>query len=141
MSASRVGLRWTCVSISIGITVLPARLTRVAPAGTRTSAARPACDDPRAVHDERRVLDRRAAVADDEPRAFERGDAGLGARGRSEDGKDTKGNCCSKSGDVHAAHRSLHGESGRPYCSASRGGRRGGRPACGVIADLTPERH
>ena len=31
------------MSISIGITVLPARLTRVAPAGTRTSAAPPAC--------------------------------------------------------------------------------------------------
>src|SRR5262249_24640175 len=43
MSSSRVGLRWTWVSISIGITVLPARLTRVAPSGTRTSAAGPAC--------------------------------------------------------------------------------------------------
>ena len=43
MSASRVGLRCTCVSITIGITVLPARLTRVAPAGTRTSAAPPTC--------------------------------------------------------------------------------------------------
>src|SRR5262245_31426617 len=42
VSSSRVGLRWTCVSMSIGITVLPARLTRAAPAGTRTSAAPPA---------------------------------------------------------------------------------------------------
>src|SRR6185295_16798484 len=42
MIASRVGLKWTWVSISIGITVLPARLTRVAPDGTFTSAARPA---------------------------------------------------------------------------------------------------
>src|SRR4029077_12430328 len=42
MIASRVGLRCTWVSISIGITVLPARLTRAAPAGTLTSAARPA---------------------------------------------------------------------------------------------------
>ena len=42
MIASRVGLRCTWVSISIGITVLPARLTRVAPGGTFTSAARPA---------------------------------------------------------------------------------------------------
>ena len=42
MSASRVSLRWTWVSTIIGITVLPARLTRVAPAGTRTSAAAPA---------------------------------------------------------------------------------------------------
>src|SRR5262249_47329399 len=43
MSSSRVGLRWTWVSISIGITVLPARLTRVAPSGTRILAAGPAC--------------------------------------------------------------------------------------------------
>src|SRR4051812_3240136 len=42
MIASRVGLKCTWVSISIGITVLPARLTRVAPDGTFTSAARPA---------------------------------------------------------------------------------------------------
>ena len=48
---------------------------------------------------------------------------------------------CSKSGDVHAAHRSLHGESGRPYFSASRRGRRGGRPACGVIGELMPGGH
>src|SRR6185436_10308003 len=41
MMPSRVGLRWTCVSTTIGITVLPARLTRAAPAGTRTSAAVP----------------------------------------------------------------------------------------------------
>ena len=72
--------RWTCVSISIGITVLPARFTRVAPAGTRTSAARAGLDDPGALHDQRRVLDH-APVADDQPRAFERGD---GLRGRRE---------------------------------------------------------
>src|SRR5712691_3969423 len=41
MSISRVWLRWLCVSRIPGITVLPARFTRVAPAGTRTSAARP----------------------------------------------------------------------------------------------------
>jgi hypothetical protein len=98
-------------------------------------------DDPCAVDEERGVFDRSAAVADDQAGALERGHAGLGAHGRSEDGKDTKGKCCSTSGDVHAAHRSLHGECGPSYCSASRGGRRGGRPACGVIADLTPERH
>ena len=72
---------------SIGITVLPARLTRVAPAAR--SRRRPAGrDDPRAVDEERGVVDRCAAVANDEARAFERGDAGLSARGRSEDGKD-----------------------------------------------------
>src|SRR4051812_26894747 len=36
ISLSRVGLRWTWVSMIAGITVLPARLTRVAPAGTAT---------------------------------------------------------------------------------------------------------
>ena len=70
MSASRVWLRWVWVSTMAGITVLPARLTRVAPAGLHV--ARPAdLRDARAVHDERRVLDRRAAVADDDARAFE----------------------------------------------------------------------
>src|SRR4051812_5705140 len=34
ISLSRVGLRWTWVSMIVGITVLPARLTRKAPAGT-----------------------------------------------------------------------------------------------------------
>ena len=43
MSISRVWLRWVCVSMIAGITVLPARFTRVAPAGTRTSAALPTC--------------------------------------------------------------------------------------------------
>src|SRR5262249_38103970 len=43
MSPSRVVLRWVCVSTIIGITVLPARLTRVPPAGTRTSAVGPTC--------------------------------------------------------------------------------------------------
>src|SRR5258706_13976936 len=42
-SASRVVLRWTCVSTIIGITVLPLRSTRLAPEGTRASAAAPAC--------------------------------------------------------------------------------------------------
>ena len=41
MSFSRVGLRWTWVSMIAGITVLPARSTRVAPAGAVTLA--PAC--------------------------------------------------------------------------------------------------
>src|SRR5215469_16100060 len=43
MSPSRVVLRWVCVSTIMGITVLPARLTRVPPAGTRTSAVGPTC--------------------------------------------------------------------------------------------------
>src|SRR5256714_8812122 len=43
MIASRVWLRWTCVSRIIGITVLPAGFTRMAPAGTLTLAAGPAC--------------------------------------------------------------------------------------------------
>src|SRR5205823_5318762 len=34
-SISRVWLRWVCVSMIAGITVLPARFTRLAPAGTR----------------------------------------------------------------------------------------------------------
>ncbi len=99
--------------MSIGITVLPARLTRVAPAGTRTSAALPACDDPGAVHEQRRVLDRGAAVAHDQPRAFERRDAGrrrLTARWNSEPGNDSKGNGCGDGDYVHSAHRGLHGE-------------------------------
>ena len=110
VTSSRVGLRWTCVSMSIGITVLPARLTRAAPAGTRTSAAAAGLDDPRAVHDQRRVLDRRASVAHDEPRAFERGDAArrrLRLRGRGEAGKDSKGNGCRDGDCIHSAHRSL----------------------------------
>src|SRR3954470_20374645 len=41
ISLSRVGLRWTWVSMIVGITVLPARLTRKAPAGTATPW--PAC--------------------------------------------------------------------------------------------------
>src|SRR3954466_7062037 len=36
ISLSRVGLRWTWVSMIVGITVLPARFTRKAPAGTDT---------------------------------------------------------------------------------------------------------
>src|SRR5438034_7152412 len=43
ISIWRVWLRWVCVSMIAGITVLPARFTRVAPAGTRTSAALPTC--------------------------------------------------------------------------------------------------
>ena len=76
------------MSISIGITVLPARLTRVAPDGHVHVGGTAGRDDPRAVDEERGVFDRSAAVADDEAGALERGDAGLGARGRSEDGKD-----------------------------------------------------
>ena len=67
-------------------------------------------DDARAVDDQHRVLDRGAAVAHDEARAFERGDAGLRAGGESEGGKETKSNGCGKSDDVHPAHRSLHRE-------------------------------
>ena len=43
MSISRVWLRWVCVSMITGITVLPAKFTCVAPAGARTSAALPTC--------------------------------------------------------------------------------------------------
>ena len=43
MAVSRLPLRCTWVSIIIGITVLPARLTRLALAGTLTSLALPAC--------------------------------------------------------------------------------------------------
>ena len=113
------------MSTIVGITVLPARLTRVAPAGTRTSAVRPTAVM-RAPVTRKVAFSMGASVADDDARAFEGGDAGLSARGRSEDSKDTKGKCCSKSGDVHAAHRYLHGESGRPYCSSPWGKEEGG---------------
>ena len=41
MSASRVVPRCVCASTMAGITVMPVRSTRVAPAGTSTSAAAP----------------------------------------------------------------------------------------------------
>ena len=41
MSPSRVTGTWVCVSIIAGMTVLPARSTRAAPAGTCTSPALP----------------------------------------------------------------------------------------------------
>jgi hypothetical protein len=50
-------------------------------AGGHLNVARPAgLHDPRAVHEQRRVLDRGAAVAHDQPRAFKRGHAALRAR-------------------------------------------------------------
>ena len=55
--------------------------------------------DPRAVDEERRVLDRGAAVAHDQPRAFERRNVRLRACRRSEAGKETKGSGCGNSDD------------------------------------------
>ena len=66
--------------------------------------------DPRAIHDQRRALDRGAAIADDEPRALERGDAGrrrLRARRTSYCDDDTNGNGCGESDCIYSTHRSL----------------------------------
>ena len=93
------------MSIIIGITVLPARFTRVAPAGTRTSAGRADLGDLRAVHDQCRVLDH-ASVAHDQPRAFERGDGLRGRRNRAS-GKETKGNDCRDCDHIHSVHGNL----------------------------------
>ena len=85
--------------MSIGITVLPARLTRLAPAGTFTSAALPACVIRGAVDHDRSVLDH-AAVADDDPGALI-GRLRMGGDGKS--CEDTKGNCRDR-GYVHSVH-------------------------------------
>ena len=66
----------------VGITVLPARLTRFAPAGTWTAGGGAGLRDPRAVDDQRRVLDH-APVADDDARAFIRGGGLPGRRSRT----------------------------------------------------------
>ena len=92
------------MSTIIGITVLPARLTRVAPAGTRTSAAAPACGDLRAVDHQRAVLDH-APVADDQPRAFVRRDRLRGRRDR-ESGKHAGEYDCRY--PTHPNHGNLH---------------------------------
>jgi len=66
--------------------------------------------DPRTVHDQRRVLDRGASIANDEPRTFEYRDAArrrLRVRGSGEGGKNGKGNDCCGSGCIHSTHRSL----------------------------------
>ncbi len=70
-------------------------------------AAAPACDDLRAVHDQRRVLDRGAPVAHDEPRAFERRD--LRARRNRQTRKNAENKGCRNSGCIQSAHGSLLG--------------------------------
>ena len=69
---SRVVLVCTCVSTIVGITVLPVRLTRVAPAGALTLAAGPTCVMRSPRDDDAGVLDH-LAVADDDAAAFEDG--------------------------------------------------------------------
>ncbi len=59
-----------------------------------------------ALHDQCRVLDH-ASVADDQPRAFERGDGLRGRRYRAS-GKETKGNDCCNCDHIHSVHGSLH---------------------------------
>ena len=57
-----------------GMTVLPASATRVAPSGTCTSARSTYLRDPSIPDEEHAVVDRIAAVANDESRPFEGGD-------------------------------------------------------------------
>ena len=66
--------RWPCKSTFAGMTVLPVRLTRAAPAGTRNSPSRPTpVNRSFWTMNKCGVLDGRAAVADDQPRSFEHG--------------------------------------------------------------------
>ena len=68
-----------------GITVLPARLTRVAPAGTATPGPAWTILLPSTTSVAFSIV---AAVADDEPHAFERRDVGARRNGqRSQNGK------------------------------------------------------
>ena len=87
----------------IGITVLPARFTRVAPAGTRTSAAAPASTIFVPSTTSVAVLDH-ASVAHDQPRAFERR-YGLRRCGYRESGNQASE--CDCGGDIHPAHGNL----------------------------------
>jgi hypothetical protein len=77
----------------------------VAPTGHANRSGGADLHDPRAVHDQRRVLDRRAPVADDNPRAFEHSD--LRPRRNRQCRKNTKGNSCRSSGGIESAHGSL----------------------------------
>ncbi len=97
----------------------------MAPAGTRTSAALPACTI-RAPSTTSVAFSIAALPSPTMSRAPSNAVTRLRARRSSEAGKETKGNGCGNSGDIHAAHRSLHGETGRRYCSASRGREEGG---------------
>ena len=64
--------------------------------------------DRRAVDDDGSVLDRRAAVADDDPRPFERGDRRLGSGWNRQSGKHSGNACYCYSEYSRSAHRSLH---------------------------------
>ena len=64
----------------VGMTVLPARLTRVAPAGAFTSAARPTCVIRPPSTTIAAFSIGALSVADDDARAFEHGDARVCAR-------------------------------------------------------------
>ena len=66
-----------CASTSAGMTVLPVRSTRAAPGGANLAASAHA-SEPAVLDEERGVLDRRVAVADDEARPLVEGDARSG---------------------------------------------------------------
>src|SRR4029453_9352649 len=137
---SRVGLRWTWVSISIGITVLPARLTRVAPSGTRTLAAGPACTI-RAPSTTKVAVSIGALPSPTIMRAPSNAVTPACARaGEAEPARKPRTTVAAKAAIItRRIGASLHSEIGRPYSSLSRGQGRGGRRQQGTVgADAAP---
>ena len=93
-----------------GMTVLPRRSTRRAPAGTCTLPASANLREAMPLTTKRRILDRRASIADDEPRAFEDRD-GIWSLGREQTREKYRSDDCQTVTTHGSSFRSMGHES------------------------------